>query len=184
MIRQAALSLAEKGPQRTSFSEVLAAAGAPRGSLYHHFPGGKDELVLGALDAAGAWAEQGLEPLAGRPAPDIARGFIDLWRSILERSHFAAGCAVAAVTVASEEPELQARSAQVFRQWRARLAALLAEGGVARNRAEAIAASLIAGCEGAVILSRAERSIAPFNLVAAELIAAVTRACEAPPEGR
>ena len=44
--------LAQKGVQGTSFMDVLEATGAPRGSLYHHFPGGKDELVLAAMDEA------------------------------------------------------------------------------------------------------------------------------------
>ena len=51
MIAGAARLLAERGLQATSFSTVLAATGAPRGSIYHHFPGGKDELVTAALDA-------------------------------------------------------------------------------------------------------------------------------------
>ena len=65
MIEQAALSLASKGLQRTSFTEVLEASGAPRGSLYHHFPGGKDELILAALDPTGEWAINRMGVLAG-----------------------------------------------------------------------------------------------------------------------
>jgi len=53
MIERAAILLAQKGLQGASFSEVLEASGAPRGSLYHHFPGGKDELVLAAVALAG-----------------------------------------------------------------------------------------------------------------------------------
>jgi TetR/AcrR family transcriptional regulator, lmrAB and yxaGH operons repressor len=176
MVQKAALSLATKGLQRTSFSEVLKASSAPRGSLYHHFPGGKDELVLDALQLAGEWAMQSLGLSAGRPAPDIARAFIDLWRFLLTRSDFGSGCAVAAVTVAAETPALLDRSAAVFQGWRSRIAALLAEGGIPGDRAQTLATTLIAGCEGAVILARAERSLVPFDVVATELIAAVVAA--------
>src|ERR1700729_373132 len=96
MIELTAVLLARKGLQRTSFSEVLEASGAPRGSLYHHFPGGKDELVLLALEAAGGFALAKLDQAAGRPAVEVARSFVEIWRAMLERTDFGAGCAIAA----------------------------------------------------------------------------------------
>jgi hypothetical protein len=95
---------------------------------------------------------------------------------VLQASDFGAGCAVAAVTVAANAPELLEQAAGVFRQWRARLGELLAAGGVEPKRAGALAATLISACEGAVILARAERSFEPFDLVAAEQIAAIRAA--------
>jgi TetR/AcrR family transcriptional regulator, lmrAB and yxaGH operons repressor len=178
MIQQTALSLAAKGLQRTSFSEVLQASGAPRGSLYHHFPGGKEALVLEALGLAGEFAMRALPDSAGRPATEVAQGFIALWRSVLSASRFGSGCAVAAVTVAADAPELLDRAAAIFRHWTAQIGARLAAGGVAADRAPALAALLISACEGAVILSRAERSFDAFDRVAAELIAAVEAAQE------
>ncbi len=176
MIEQTALSLARKGLQRTSFSEVLEASGAPRGSLYHHFPGGKDELVLLALEAAGGFALAKLDQAAGRPAVEVARSFVEIWRTMLERTDFGAGCAIAAVTVAADSPDLIDSAARIFRGWRARLAALLAEGGLAADRASSLAATLIAACEGAVLLARAERNFEAFDQVAREQIAAVAAA--------
>lgn len=176
MIERAAVLLAKKGLQGTSFSEVLEASGAPRGSLYHHFPGGKDELVLAALGVAAAQAMQALDRVAGQPAVEVARTFVGLWRALLGASDFSAGCAVVAVTVAADSQELRDGAAAAFRGWRSRLAELLAQGGVPAGRAEALSASLIAACEGAVILARADKSFAPFDLVAAEQIAAVAAA--------
>ena len=83
MIEQAVILLARKGPQGASFNEVLQASGAPRGSLYHHFPGGKDELVLAAMDAAGQRAAALLGPVRGQPADKAAEAFISLWRAVL-----------------------------------------------------------------------------------------------------
>jgi TetR/AcrR family transcriptional regulator, lmrAB and yxaGH operons repressor len=176
MIERTAVLLAKKGLQGTSFSEVLEASGAPRGSLYHHFPGGKDELVLAALGAAGDQAMAVLDSLAGKPATEVAQTFIALWRMVLAKSDFAAGCAVVAVTVAADSSALREAAAEVFRGWRTRLGALLAEGGVPAERAFALSAGLISACEGAVILSRAERSFEPFDLVAAEQLRAVQAA--------
>ena len=176
MIQQAALSLASKGLQRTSFTEVLEASGAPRGSLYHHFPGGKDELILAALDLTSEWAMRMLSSSLGADAVEVTQTFIDLWRGLLLRSDFGAGCAVAAVTVAADAPELMARAAKIFRDWRSNLAKLLEQGGIATSRATELATLLIAACEGAVILARAERSMAPFERTAETLVALVEEA--------
>jgi len=79
---------------------------------------------------------------------------------------------VVAVTVAAESSILLDRAGAVFRQNWGHLASLLAEGGVRATRASALAATLIAACEGAVVLARSQRSIEPFELVAAEQCAA------------
>ncbi|CAN5262115.1 TetR/AcrR family transcriptional regulator [soil metagenome] len=174
MIDSTAILLAKHGLSGTSFSEVIAASGAPRGSLYHYFPGGKDELVLAAVGAAGDRAMAVLDRLEGKHAGEVAEAFLGLWRSVLTVSGFGAGCAVAAVTVASHSAELLESAGVVFRGWRARLATLLHSGGVPIERAAALAATLIAASEGAVVLARAEQSFEPFDLVAAEQVAAIT----------
>jgi AcrR family transcriptional regulator len=176
MIREAALALARKGLQRASFAEVLEASGAPRGSLYHHFPGGKAELVLDALAAASERVTKALDAVAGKPAPEVAEAFFAIWRNVLALTDFGAGCAVAAVTVAAETPAQIDSAAAIFRAWRDQLAALLASGGVGENQARSLAAALVSAAEGAVVLARAERAFEPFDLVAVELVAAVKAA--------
>jgi TetR/AcrR family transcriptional regulator, lmrAB and yxaGH operons repressor len=178
MIREAALALARKGLQRASFAEVLEASGAPRGSLYHHFPGGKAELVLDALAAASKRVTQALDAAAGKPASEVAEAFFAIWRNVLALTDFGAGCAVAAVTVAAETPAQIDSVAAIFRAWRDQLAALLAAGGVGESQARALAATLVSAAEGAVVLARAERAFEPFDLVAAELVAAVRTAAD------
>jgi TetR/AcrR family transcriptional repressor of lmrAB and yxaGH operons len=178
MIERTAVLLAKKGLQGTSFSEVLEASGAPRGSLYHYFPGGKNELVLEAVAFAGARAIGVLDGLTGKPAGEVAEAFFALWRWVLSASDFNAGCAVAAVTVAAEEPALLARAAEVFRAWRTQLAGLLEAGGIPAGHAPALAATLVSAAEGAVILARAEHAFEPFDLVAAEMLARVADSIE------
>ncbi len=175
MIRSAVELLARQGLQATSFAEVIERSGAPRGSIYHHFPQGKTELVEAALDAAGAVAIDLLDQKAGAPADEVAAWFLHIWREVLVRSDLEAGCAVLAVTVAADPPELRDHAAGIFRTWRKRLAELLSAGGLTPADAEAMAATLIAGSEGAVAVSRAERSLEPFDLVADRLLADVRR---------
>ena len=177
MIERTAVLLAKKGLQGASFSEILEASGAPRGSLSHHFPGGKHRAeVLAALEHAGNQALGVLDRLSGKPAREIAEGFLSLWRSVLARSDFSAGCAVVAVTVAADSEELRLRAADILRGWREKLVALFAESGIPKKKARALSASLVAACEGAVILARAERAFEPFDLVAAEQLGMVEAA--------
>jgi AcrR family transcriptional regulator len=169
MIDSAVVLLATRGLQATSFSEVLAHSGAPRGSVYHHFPEGKDELVAAAVDLAGDRAIRTLEAHAGEPARAIAGVFLGMWRDLLVVSHERAGCSVTAVTVAGASVELLDHARDVFRAWRSSLARLLEQGGA--SEPEAKAAVLIAASEGAVVVARAERDLAAFDLVAEELLA-------------
>jgi TetR/AcrR family transcriptional repressor of lmrAB and yxaGH operons len=169
MVVGAALLLAEGGLQEASFTRVLERTGAPRGSIYHHFPEGKDELVAAAIDLAGDHATQLIDRMEGSSAGEITRHFIGMWREVLTRSNLRSGCSVLAVTVATDSSELLAHAAAVFRSWRRRLAELLQIGGLAVLAADQFAATLIAAVEGAVVLSRAEQTMDPFELVAEQL---------------
>jgi len=173
MVIGAAQLLAERGLQDTSFTQVLERTGAPRGSIYHHFPEGKDELIASAVDIAGAHAAHLIDQMEGAPAADITRRFIGLWREVLTRSNLQSGCAVLAVTIATDSPELLGHAAAVFRSWRRRLAELLRIGRLDDPAAGRFAATLIAAMEGAVVLSRAEQTMDPFELVAEQLVAQI-----------
>ncbi len=175
MVAGAVRLLAQQGLQGTSFSEVLELTGAPRGSVYHHFPDGKDQLVAAAVDLAGGLALDLVDSWAGKSPAEVTTSFLAIWRTVLERSHFQAGCAVLAVTVATESPALLEHTATVFRQWRTRLAALLEAGGLPQRHAAAFAATLVAASEGAVVLSRAEQQMEPFDLVSEQLLDQVRR---------
>ncbi|CAN5241994.1 TetR/AcrR family transcriptional regulator [soil metagenome] len=166
MIEGAARLLAERGLQETSFSEVLELTGAPRGSIYHHFPDGKDQLVGSAVELAGARAMALMESKAGASALEVTDYFLFIWREILTRSNYASGCSVLAVTVATDSTDLLDGAAAVFDAWREQLAGLLVRGGLDATDATPFAALLIASTEGAVVMSRAERSTAPFDAVA------------------
>jgi TetR/AcrR family transcriptional regulator, lmrAB and yxaGH operons repressor len=170
MVDGAIRLLATRGLAGTSFSEVLEATGAPRGSIYHHFPGGKDELIAAAVDRSAENAVALLDQRAGEPAERVAELFLDAWRLLLTRSGFEAGCALVAVTVDADTEALRERTAAAFTLWRAHLAGLLERGGVPAGQAESQATLLLAAAEGGVILSRASRDLAPFDAVADALL--------------
>lgn len=171
MIEGAVRLLAVRGLEGTSFGEVLELTGAPRGSVYHHFPEGKDQLIADAVDLAGANAITALQARAGDSPHELTAFFLSLWRSVLERSEMRAGCSVLAVTVATDSPDLLQHTATVFRAWRDVLRSLLERGGMRTTDAQRFAALLVASTEGAVVLARAERSMEPFELVAESLLA-------------
>jgi len=99
MVRSAASLIRSRGVSATSFSEVLADSGAPRGSIYHHFPEGKRQLAQGAIQ----WtSERVLAHLrAGTPSSptDVLERFIDMWRKLVVTSSGTAGCVVAGIAI-------------------------------------------------------------------------------------
>jgi TetR/AcrR family transcriptional repressor of lmrAB and yxaGH operons len=172
----AARLLAQRGLDGTSFAEVLALTGTSRGSTYHHFPGGKQEMVQAALDAASEHAMAVMEPVRGKPPAEVVQRFVAMWAELLDRTEFASGCAILAVTVAAEEPELIDYTGRIFRDWTAHLAALFGAGGLDAERAHQLATLAIAATEGAVALSRAQRSREPLDTVGEFLVQTADRA--------
>jgi len=113
---------------------------------------------------------EALAPVAGAPAEAVVERFLGIWRTVLTRSECEAGCAVMAVAAAPESADMLAQAAGVFRAWSGQLTDLLGRGGVPGGEASGFAVMMIASVEGAVALSRAERSLEPFEAVARQLI--------------
>ena len=172
MVRSAASLIRSRGVSATSLSDVVADSGAPRGSIYHHFPDGKRQLAEDAIQ----WTSERLlaHLRAGAPSSpsDVLERFIDVWRRTVVASGGTAGCVVAGVaidTVADETDVMQLVRA-TFRSWTALLAKQLEAAGVASQRAAPIALATLAGMEGALILCRAEGNVKPLDAVAEELM--------------
>jgi AcrR family transcriptional regulator len=157
----------------TSFADVLDATGSPRGSIYHHFPGGKTELLHAALDLASERGLAAMEATRGQPPAVVIERFLGLWRLLLERSELTAGCAVVAVTVADSDEDLLDHAGTIFRNCTELLTELSAAGGMERVAARRLAVTVIAATEGAVALCRAERSMEPFGDVETLLLSLV-----------
>ncbi len=165
MVAGAVRLLATKGVEGTSFAEVLETTDSPRGSVYHHFPGGKPELLHAALDLASQRGLAAMEATRGQPAVVVIERFLAMWRSLLEHSRLTAGCAVVAVTVAANDDELIDHAGTIFRSWTELLTGLCEAGGVDGKSAHSLAVTVIAATEGAVAVCRAERSMEPFEAV-------------------
>ena len=173
MVDGAIRLLAVDGLDGTSFAAVIEATGAPRGSVYHHFPGGKSELIHAALDLAGDRARTALEGARGRPAIDVVETFLDQWRQLLIRAKLRAGCSVMAVAAAPGDADLLEHSGRVFHAWSEHLSGLLEDGGLEADVAQSLSTLVIASTEGAIALCRAQRDRSAFETVATELMALV-----------
>ena len=117
-----------RGLQGASFAEVLELTKAPRGSIYHHFPNGKDELVTAALNTVSGATMDRLSQF-DRDAVAITEGFVGLWSDLLDRAQLTAGCAVVAVSVAASG-DLLDHAGEVFGRWTNHLSDLLQEAGL------------------------------------------------------
>ncbi|MCI0994531.1 TetR/AcrR family transcriptional regulator [Pseudomonas corrugata] len=186
MIEGAADLLRRKGMTATSMREVVRHSHTPRGSIAHHFPGGKRQLLEAAVEYAGREVSEPLAQLLGKYGP--VKGmelFVGQWRKTLEESAFQAGCAVLAVSVeqyvsdqrGESVPELETQIQQqlldqaeaIFDQWRDIVAKALQMAGVTEVRAHGLAVLAIASIEGSVALCRAARSSTPLELIWQEL---------------
>lgn len=176
MVRCAAELIGRTGVAGTSIGNVLAASDAPRGSIYHHFPGGKTELMTEAVRYAGElMARQIGGRRSGTPAQTVA-DVGEVWRTVLLDSDFQFGCPVLAGGMArTAEPAVAAEAEQIFSAWTHLVTARLVEDGVAHDRARSLANLVIAAIEGAVALCQAQRRVEPLDAVIVEL----ARACEA-----
>jgi TetR/AcrR family transcriptional regulator, lmrAB and yxaGH operons repressor len=181
MIESAALLFSERGVQGTSFTDVLAHSGAPRGSVYHHFSGGKTQLVEDATRWAGEFTIAGAVAAVERRDPVAAVGsFRRYWSKILRASDFGAGCPVATAALeGSHQPTARDIAGEAFADWQMVIADALRRGGLPVARARSIAALLLASIEGAIVLCRAQRSLRPLERVCDELELVMASALEA-----
>ncbi|MFI0445169.1 TetR/AcrR family transcriptional regulator [Actinomadura sp. 6N118] len=172
MVRSAAYLFRERGYSGTAFRDVIAHSGAPRGSIYHHFPGGKVELAEEAVRYAAEFLNAGIQAAAegGDPAATVD-AFVGWWRQVLVKSEFRAGCPVVAVTVEAHDdaPQLTKAAASAFDRWEDTLATCLGNAGVPDDRCGRLARMIVAAVEGATILCRAHRDVRPLDDVVTEL---------------
>ena len=171
MIEGASELLAAHGVQGTSFALVLETTGAPRGSIYHHFPGGKHELVLAAVAAAGASVAALIDAAVADSPDELVRMFIGGWRNLLTAGKFERGCVLAAASQSSEhETDIRDAADQYFTQWRSALTRALVRSGDDPAAADDHAALLIAAVEGALLMGRAARSAEIFDALERQLL--------------
>jgi AcrR family transcriptional regulator len=172
IVAGAADLIRRRGLAGTSIRGLAEHAAAPLGSTYHYFPGGKQELAAEAVRFAGDQVADTLRAALDAGPVDGLRAFLALWRKILMRAEFRAGCPVLVVAVeerAGDDSAPREAAAEVFRIWEGLLAGSLCEHGAGARDAEELATLVVAAVEGAVAMCRAQRDSGPLDRVAARL---------------
>jgi AcrR family transcriptional regulator len=176
MVVGAAELLARAGLAEASFRNVVTRTGTPRGSIYHHFPGGKDELVGETMRFVGGRLVGALRRTPVDGPQDVVIAFAGLFRRLLVETSTQAGCAVAAVVSGAPSGTApSAAAAEVFRSWRRELELLFAAAGVEADRCASLAVVTVAAVEGALVLARADGDVATFDVAVEELVRLVGR---------
>jgi AcrR family transcriptional regulator len=168
------------GYAATGLKQIVAEADAPFGSIYHFFPGGKEELGAETIRVGGrfflALATGYLEQF-GDPAVAIAE-FFDGAAENLVATDYADACPIAtlALEVASTSEPLRVATAEAFQSWLEALADRFAAAGMAEAPARELALAVLSALEGAFVLSRASRSTEPLAAARGMAVAAIERA--------
>jgi AcrR family transcriptional regulator len=172
MIDSAVALLRERGAAGVTVESVLARSGAPRGSVYHHFPGGRNELILAAARQAGDHIAAMIDQnVAGDDPHAVLNRFVQFWKHALTATDYLAGCPIVALAVDSHQdsPPAAELVRDIFTRWHHGLENLLAAHGFPAERARRLATLVVSAIEGAVILCRTHRDAGPLDDVLAEI---------------
>ena len=169
MIEGALHLIARRGVQGTSFAEVTQVTGTPRGSIYHHFPGGKSELVVAALAEDEMRLQNVIVELPTTSAADFTRGYITVWRDYVEENKFEAGSVPVAVAVAPEDEAQLNETRHLYSNTLALLIAGYVRAGLSKEDATRISPLVMAALEGATTVAKAQHSLEAFDSALAEL---------------
>lgn len=162
-----------QGYHATGMNQILAEGNAPKGSLYFHFPGGKEQLAAEAVrhsaDAVTGHID-GLLDTAATPVEALNHIIDHLGRGLAD-SGYAAGCPIATVALEAAATSQPVRDScrTGFHTWIERFAARLRADGLAADTAEELAVTAIAAIEGALLLARVRGDLTPLHAVANRL---------------
>ncbi|HEX3793673.1 MAG TPA: TetR/AcrR family transcriptional regulator [Acidimicrobiales bacterium] len=171
-----------QGLAGTGIKQILSEANAQFSSLYHHFPGGKDELAVDVIRASGLHYQQLVETVWDA-APDVVTGVRAIFEgaaAVLEATDYADACPIATVAleVASTNEPLRVATAEVFDAWTHAGTARFVDSGVGAAESRRLALTVIALLEGAFVLGRATRSVEPMASAAEAAVTVVRRALD------
>ncbi|MGW6449850.1 TetR/AcrR family transcriptional regulator [Lentzea sp. NPDC055074] len=172
MLDSAVLLLRERGAAGVTVDAVLAHSGAPRGSVYHHFPGGRNEMVLGAVRQAGDYIDAMVsEAAAEGDVQQLLERLVGFWKRSLTKTGYRAGCPAAAMAMDSRDtvPDAVDVVREIFARWQGSIAEALSANGFEAHRAHRLATLVVSAVEGAIILCRAHRDLGPLDDVFAEI---------------
>jgi len=175
-ILDAAIRLLRKqGYASTGIKQIVEEGAAPLGSVYHHFPGGKEQLAIEAIETAGERIRRTLAAAAEVPdIPAAMNNYFVVHAHRLRDSEWALGCPIANVSqeTAVGHESIRAACTRVFDSWRSTLSEVFMRAGVAARDADELATFVLTSYEGALTMSRAVHDIQPM-LVAGAAVASV-----------
>lgn len=181
LIHAMADSLQRKGLHGVGLSELLEMAGAPKGSLYHHFPGGKAELAVAAIDHISQHIDSLFVTLfAEQPDPLKAlHNWLQGALQQLESSQFERGCPLATIALESgpEDVDIRAALQRSFATVRQALSQQLHAYGYPREQADNLAALFVALYEGGLLQARVAGSSEPLKRAATALFNLTREPC-------
>lgn len=158
-----------RGYSGTGLNTVVAHASAPKGSLYFHFPGGKEALGEKAVAlAAERFRAMVVDGAVDGTPGQVVRRVLDALARLLQEGDYQLGCPVSVVTLemGAQSDLLRGACADAFESWVAPLAALLTAHGRTPAAARSLATATVSMVEGAMIMSRAQRSVTPLRCAA------------------
>jgi TetR/AcrR family transcriptional repressor of lmrAB and yxaGH operons len=160
----------KQGYASTGLQQVLAESGAPKGSLYHYFPNGKESLGEAAVDMAGALVAEMLTELAAKHAQPKAfvGAYCRVMAGWMEESHFRSGCPIATTMLetAPQSPSITAAGVRALDEWMRIIGEAFERDGTTKREAATRAQLLVATMEGALLVARIRQSTRPILDVA------------------
>lgn len=173
IVRAAASLFRRNGFAATGINEIVKVSGAPKGSLYHYFPNGKDEIAVAAVQFAGNGLVATLEKLyqEQQSAAALVQAYCELLAGWMAKSGFRDGCPITTTLLESapQSVEVAAAGREAFAGWSAVISRALVRDGFSDADAMRLATLSISAIEGALILARVESSARPINDVASSL---------------
>lgn len=173
IIEAAAGLYQRQGYHATGLKQVLEQSQAPKGSMYFHFPGGKEELACAAATMSGQAMRDTLAAVVQRAETlsDAIQGVCEVLAQQLEESEFQEGCPVAtlALEMASQSPAIQSTCEGIYREWERMIQDKALSLGIPADQLPDLTTFVLASIEGALLLSRAYQSTEPLQRVARTL---------------
>jgi len=172
-----------QGYTATGVKQIVAAANAPFGSIYHFFPGGKEQLGVEAIRSSGQLYMQLFATIAMQ-APDVLSAVEEFFAGAaetLQETDYADACPIATVAleVASTSEPMREATAEVFDSWISGATEYFAAAGIERETARELALTMLSLLEGAFIFCRAMRTTEPLQVAGASAVTVVQAALAA-----
>nr|WP_295786452.1 TetR/AcrR family transcriptional regulator [Rhodoferax sp.] len=180
-------ALQNKGYHGVGLKELLEVAKAPKGVLYHHFPGGKAELAVASIEVVVAQLSTGLDKLTKRNA-DVVQA-LEAWMGSAQRalaiSGYERGCPLATIALESGPDDIAIRQALAkgFAAIRERLGRTLQHAGIEATRAHNLAALTVSAYEGALVQSRVAGNVDAMQATSQALLDLVRLSLPTAPTG-